>query len=370
MVTILVFIAVLGLLVLVHELGHFWAAKKAGCGVDEFGIGFPPRLWSFTYKGTLYSINLFPIGGFVKIQGENGEENPSPRSFVTKSFGWKSLIISAGVLMNVLLAYVLITGNLIIGVPTEISPNEQFDRYATLSNRAVTIVQVLPDSPAADAGLQAGDRIVAIDGVQASNVDETISVLGNAQMNALQIEYLRGDVENTVTVTPVILEELGKSGVGVGLTETATLSYPWYSAWWYGAKRTVLILWLILQAFGGMIANIFTKGSLPSDVAGPIGIAVITGEVARLGITHLVQFAALLSLNLAIINILPLPALDGGRLALIVLERLRGKKMKVFVEQWIHILGFAFLIVLMIAVTARDLFTYGGGIWQTITNLF
>lgn len=370
MLTILVFIAVLGLLVLVHELGHFWAAKKAGCGVDEFGIGFPPRLWSFTYKGTLYSINLFPIGGFVKIQGENGEDNPSEKSFVTKSFGWKSLIISAGVLMNVLLAYVLITGNLIAGVPTEIQPNETFDRFARVSDRAVTIVQILPESPASLAGLQAGDVIASIDGVETTNVDATIAILGNETAQALQIDYVREDARASVTVTPTMLEEIGRVGVGVGLSETATLSYPWYMAWWYGAKRTVLILWLILQAFGGMIANIFTKGSLPSDVAGPIGIAVITGEVARLGFTHLVQFAALLSLNLAIINILPLPALDGGRLFLIVLERLRGKKMKVFVEQWIHVIGFAFLIVLMLVVTARDLFTYGGGIWQSITNLF
>lgn len=368
--TILVFIAVLASLVLVHEFGHFWAAKKAGCDVEEFGIGFPPRLWSFKKNETIYSVNLFPVGGFVKIRGENGDEHPNEKSFVNKSFGWKSLIISAGVLMNVVLAYVLITANLIIGVPTEVPKGQTFDRFVTLSNQAVTITELIKDAPAEQAGLLPGDELVAVQGQSLGTVDEAIKQLSTGTGQPLTIDYKRGDETKRVSVTPAMIKEIGHEGIGVGLSETATLSYPWYVAPLFGFLRTMQITWLIVSAFAAMIGNLFAHGAVPSDVAGPIGIAVITGQVARLGFTHLMQFAALLSLNLAVINILPLPALDGGRLAMIIYERLRGQKVKLVIEQWIHIIGFAFLILLMVAVTAKDLFTYGGGIWQSISNLF
>ncbi len=368
--TILVFIAVLASLVLVHEFGHFWAAKKAGCDVEEFGIGFPPRLWSFKKNETVYSINLFPVGGFVKIKGENGDENPTEKSFVKKSFGWKSLIISAGVLMNVLLAFVLITINLIIGVPTEVVPGHDYGRFAKLSNHEVMITELIKDAPAQQAGLLPGDTIVAVQGQGLTTVDAAIKQLSSSQGQPITIVYKRGEETKQVSVTPAMIAEIGHEGIGVGLSETATFSYPWYVAPFFGVARTLEIIWLIISAFAQMIGNLFAHGAVPSDVAGPIGIAVLTGQVARLGFTHLMQFAALLSLNLAVINILPLPALDGGRLAMIVYERLRGRKLKLAVEHWIHIVGFAFLILLMIAVTAKDLFTYGGGIWQSVSNFF
>lgn len=368
--TIITFILVLGILVLVHEIGHFWAAKKAGCDVEEFGIGFPPRLFSFKRGETLYSINVFPVGGFVKIRGENGDDTPDEKSFVSKSFAWKSFIISAGVLMNVLLAFVLISGNLIAGVPVTVEEGQEFGASARLHDRHVGIIEVLPEYPAAKAGLNRGDEILSINGEPMTSVSQTISTISAAGTSPLQFEIRRAEETQNITVTPEVLEELNRTGVGVGLADTATLSYPWYTAWWYGFKRTFLTLWLIIAAFGQMIATIFRDGTPGADVAGPIGIAVITGEVARLGWVHLVQFTALLSLNLAIINILPFPALDGGRLAMIVMERLRGKKMRAQVERLIHLFGFVFLIVLMVAVTARDIGKYGQGIWQAITGLF
>lgn len=358
LLTIVVFIAVLASLVLVHEFGHFIAAKKAGCDVEEFGIGFPPRLWSFTYRKTLYSINLFPIGGFVKIKGENGDDHPDEKSFVSKSFGWKSLIISAGVLMNVLMAYVLISFNLMIGVPMEVTPDQNLGRFARLNDRTVVITDVLKDSPAEQAGLQPGDELRMLDGQIVNAVEGTVNQLASLHGKSVEITFVRGKETKVTTATPALIEEINREGIGIGLTETATVSYPWYVAPFYGATRTLTIIWLILSAFAEMIGKLFAHGDVPSDVAGPIGIAVLTGQVARLGIVQLLQFAALLSLNLAVINILPLPALDGGRLAMIVYERLRGRKMKLVVEQWIHIIGFAFLILLMIAVTAKDLYTY------------
>lgn len=367
--TIITFIVVLAVLILVHELGHFWAAKKAGCTVEEFGIGFPPRLFAFKRGDTVYSVNIFPVGGFVKIKGENGDDAPDEKSFVAKSFGWKSLIISAGVLMNVALAYVLISSNLLFGVPV-IVDGQDFGASARLQNTKVAVIEVLPDSPAHKAGIAVGDAIVGINDTPMETVGQTIQRIADTGTDPMRIAVSRNGETEIFTVAAESIPELSRVALGVGLAETADLSYPWYTAWWYGLQRTLLTLWLIVQAFAVMIASLFRNGSPGADVAGPIGIAVLTGEVARLGWAHLVQFTALLSLNLAVINILPLPALDGGRLALIVMERLRGKKIRVNIEQWIHVVGFAFLIVLMVAVTARDLGKYGQGIWHAITQLF
>ncbi|MBI4122148.1 MAG: site-2 protease family protein [Parcubacteria group bacterium] len=370
MLTILLFVLVLGVLVLVHELGHFWAAKKSGCAVDEFGIGFPPRLFSFKRNETVYSINLLPLGGYVKIRGENGDDHPDEKSFVTKSTAWKALIVSAGVLMNVALAYVLITANLIAGVSTTVSDGENFGRFARLGEREIAIVEVLPGSPAAQADIKPGDIIRSVDQAPAETLDAVMQRFGATEAKPIALELTRGEEYLSKTIKPTRLEELGRSGVGVGLAQTAELSYPWYVAPWYGLVRTLTLLWLIIAAFGGLIAQLFSSGSVSADVTGPIGIAVLTGQVAKLGFWYLMQFAALLSLNLAIINILPFPALDGSRLLLIIIEKIRGKQLNVHLERWAHVIGFGLLMLLMVVVTARDLKTYGGGIWHAITSLF
>lgn len=370
MVTILLFILVLGALVLVHELGHFWAAKKSGCAVDEFGIGFPPRVFSIKRGDTVYSINLLPLGGFVKIRGENGDDAPDEKSFVTKSVGWKALIVSAGVLMNVAMAYVLITASLVFGVNAVVDESNAPGRFATLSNEKIRIVQVLPEGPADRAGLQVGDSVTKLDGREVSTVAPLLERFANDQGEAVTLEVLRDGQAQSIILNPAFIEDIGHAGVGVGLSHNATLSYPWYVAPWYGLTRTLTMLWLILAAFGGLFVQLFSAGGVSADVTGPIGIAVLTGEVAKLGLLPLMQFAALLSLNLAIINILPFPALDGSRLLLIIVEKFRGKQLNVQLERWAHVVGFSLLMLLMVVVTARDLRTYGSSIWQSFTNLF
>jgi regulator of sigma E protease len=370
MLTIILFILVLGALVLVHELGHFWAAKKAGCAVDEFGIGFPPRVFSIKRGDTVYSINLLPLGGFVKIRGENGDDAPDEKSFVTKSVAWKALIVSAGVLMNVAMAYVLISFTLVFGVTAVVDDTLTTSKFARLSNEAIRIVHVMPESPADQAGLQVGDVVIKLDGGTVSTVTPLLDRFSNEMGEPVVLEVQRGADTQTVEMTPSFIEDIGHSGVGVGLSHTATLSYPWYVAPWYGLTRTITMLGLILAAFGGLFAQLFTTGGVSADVTGPIGIAVLTGEVARLGLLPLMQFAALLSLNLAIINILPFPALDGSRLLLIIVEKFRGKQLNVQLERWAHVVGFSLLMLLMVVVTARDIRTYGSSIWQSLTNLF
>lgn len=368
--TIIIFIAVLSVLVLVHELGHFLAAKKAGCYVEKFAIGFPPKLWSIKKGETEYAINLLPLGGYVKIKGENGEESDDPRSFVNKSFAWKSLIISAGVLMNFLLGYVLITVVLIIGTPTLLNTTESLPTSAVVSDEHVQIIQILPDTPASSANLQVGDRVSSINSIPIASTQQMSDLFNAVDESEFDLTYEREGELITTSITPVDLPDLEKKGIGVGLAEVGTVSYPWYQAPIIGFQRTVELLGLIITSFVVILRELFTSGSTQADIAGPVGIAVLTGQVAKQGITQLLQFTALLSLNLGIINILPIPALDGGRFSMIILERIRRKRLNVQLENTIHLVGFALLMLLVVLVTANDVVTYGGGILDAIKGLF
>lgn len=369
MMTIIIFILVLGILVLVHELGHFVAAKKAGCNVEEFGIGFPPRLFSVKKGETRYAINLLPLGGYVKIKGENGEETTDPRSFVNKSFRWKTLIVSAGVIMNVFLAYILITIGLIIGTPSVVNEDTNRSSFARVSDPKLYVVDVLDTSPAQEANILIGDQIVSVNDEVVSNAEDLSTAL-NTEADEFSLSIIREGETITTPIAVQELDELEKKGIGVALAETQTVSYPWYIAPFIGLGKTLELLWLILTAFVALVGQLLSTGTPPADVAGPVGIAVITGQVAKQGIAALLQFTALLSLNLAIINIIPFPALDGGRLALIVLERIRQKKINVRLEQVIHTAGFLLLMLLIVVITAKDIATYGGTIMEAIKGYF
>lgn len=370
MLTIITFILVLGILVLVHELGHFLAAKKAGCDVEEFAIGFPPRLFSIKKGATKYSINLLPLGGYVKILGEDGGHLEDPDAFGNKPFGWRVLIISAGVLMNVFLAYILITIGLVAGVPTMLGEDKEFGKFARLDDRQVQIISVLENTPADRVGLLANDVVLSVEGQEISQVDRLQAELSREPAEEIEIRVKRGGESLSFAVTPERIKEIEKTGIGVGLSDTATLSYPWYVAWLHGGQRTVQLLWLIITAFATLIAGLFSGAGVGAEIAGPIGIAVITGQIAQLGIIHLLQFTAVLSLNLAIINILPFPALDGSRLLFIIIEKLRRRKINITVERWVHIVGFGLLMLLMVAITIKDVGTYGSSIWESIKSIF
>lgn len=381
LLTIVVFILVLSVLVFAHELGHFYTAKKLGVRADEFGFGFPPRAIGF-YKNkegkwqkvvgkasyesleksenekkvpargsTIYSINWLPLGGFVKIKGENGEGENDPDSFASKKIWKRMVILAAGVIMNVVLAWFLFSVGYMLGLPqstADLGPN------ANVEDGRVAIVEVMPDSPAAEAGLQAGDFILSVNNQEVGLESEVQNLVSGDEDNQVELLISRSNEEKQITVNAEENIE-GRKVIGVGIMAAGTVSYPFFTSIWEGAKLTGWMLKEIVFAFGNLIGNLFSGVPVGGEFAGPVGIASITGQAARLGFVYLLQFTALLSLNLAIINILPFPALDGGRILFLLVEKVKGKPVRKDVEAIAHNIGFILLIALVIFVTYKDI---------------
>lgn len=354
--TILLFLVLLSVLVLAHEWGHFIAARKSGMVVEEFGIGFPPRLFSWTdSRGTRWSVNLIPLGGFVRIQGENGEHRFEAGSFATKGFVARFAVLFGGVFMNLVVAALLFSIGFAFGLPSVIEGG--VDARAIVSDQAVNIVQVLPGSPAEQAGLAEGDKLISIDGETFTKGEAARAALKpNEDGSPLEISIEHAGEIKTVKLVPAYIAEIERDGVGLALVETGKIRYPVYFAPVKGVTTTLGMTVQIVEAFGGLIKGVFTKDSnVAAQLSGPVGIAVLTGQVAHLGLAHLVQFAAMLSVNLAVLNVLPFPALDGGRILFLAIEAIRRKPTSQTFEQGVHAAGFALLILLVVFVTYRDI---------------
>ncbi len=368
--TILLFIALLAVLVLVHEFGHFIVAKKSGVAVEEFGVGFPPRLAAVKFRGTLYTINLLPLGGFVRIKGVADDEKDPSRlgdadSFATKSFGVRLLILFAGVGMNMVFAFLLLTVGFKVGLPTVV---DNIPASATVSEKTIRIASVLENSPLENQ-VRVGDVLVSLNGITFSSIPEVQEFNASRAGQKVDVTLRRGEETLTTSVSLMTLES-GKGALGVGLLETAIVSYPWLQSIGEGFKATFSVIGQIFAALGSIIAGLFTGAGVPEGLSGPVGIAVLTGEVARLGVIYILQFAALLSLNLAIFNLLPIPALDGGRILFVLIERFRGKSLAHTLESKLHHAGFFFLLALIVLVTVRDIQTYADRMTDFFKQLF
>ena len=367
LITIIVFIIVLGILVFVHELGHFYTARKLGVGVEEFGLGFPPKLFSVKKDGIIYSINAIPIGGFVKIKGESGDNENDPDSFINAPI-WKRLIILfAGVFMNWILAFILISIGFMIGLPSMIdNPKDS----SQIKNERVQIISVYDNSSAYNAGLKTGDFINSVDGIKFNSAEDLQKYLKEKNNSQLNFSVTRGKENINTSITPTAIKESGeRKVVGIEMISSGIVSYPWYRAIYQGFITTASITYEIIKALGSLIADLFNgKGS--SDVSGPIGVAVFTGKAVHMGWIYVLQFMALLSINLAIINIVPFPALDGGRILFLIIEKIRGKKNNQKVEAIVHNIGFSLLMILIILVTVKDFDRYGGKIISVFKNIF
>lgn len=363
--TVLLFIIVLAVLVLVHELGHFLTARWFGIDVEEFGFGFPPRIFGIKKGKTLYSLNWIPLGGFVKIKGEDDPEAHGPGTFAHKPAWARAIVIGAGVFMNLVLASLLFAIGLTIGMPQAV---DSLPANARVRDRQVQIIEVLKGTPAEQAGFMAGDTIVSIND-QAFTKVEDVQTIVNIAESSVSVEIRRGKETFTRVLTPVLEPSLGKRVMGVGLVEAATVSYPWYIAIGKGVQATGFYLKEISLSFVDLFRGLFVGQKSDVEFSGPVGIAVLTGRAARLGFTYLLQFAALLSINLAVINVLPIPALDGGRLLFIIIEKIRGRSVRPIVEAVIHRIAFFLLLGLIVIVTAKDLARYGNQILKALGSL-
>ncbi len=357
--SILLFIIILAILILVHEFGHFIAAKRAGVRVDEFGVGFPPRIFSKKYGETVYSLNLFPIGGFVKIFGENPDEESihgldAKRSISHKSKWIQAWIISAGIIFNIILAWVLISAGFMFGLPYSVDDAKY---SARVEGAALNITQVLPKSPAESAGLKGGDKIIALyaggDSLENPEVDSTQKFI--ASHDELTFAYMReGEIKTTIIQTKDGIVS-DRRAIGISMDMIGKLKLPIHEALYAGLITTASLTWATTIGLLDFFKNIFTGQADFSAVSGPVGIVSIVGDASTLGFVYLLTLTALISINLAIINLLPFPALDGGRLLFIIIEAIKGSPIKPVVANTANGIGFLLLILLMVVVTYSDI---------------
>lgn len=356
--SIIVLIFIFGLLIFVHELGHFMAAKRAGVKVEEFGFGFPPRIFGVKRGETIYSLNLLPLGGFVKIFGEAGEGEGDPRSFISKKLGTRAGIVAAGVTMNVILAVFLLSVGHTVGLPTIVDETVQNN----FRDVKIQIAQVVSASPAAEADLKLGDVIVRIKAgekaVEGLKIEDFQNFIKTNAGQEVVFTIQRGGETIEKTLVPRVSPPPGEGATGIAMVKTAIVSYPWYLAVWKGIESTFTLTIALVSGFYWILKGLILKGTLIAEVAGPVGIAVLISETTKLGFNYVLQFAAVLSINLAIINFLPFPALDGGRLIFFGIEKIKGSPVNPKVEKIIHAAGFALLILLMFVVTFRDITKY------------
>jgi regulator of sigma E protease len=353
----IIFIAVLAILILSHEFGHFIFAKKAGLRVDEFGFGFPPKIFGVKRGGTLYSFNALPLGGFVKIYGEDGQGGEDKKSFSGQPIRIRALILAAGVFFNLLLAWPFLTASYIIGAP--ISAEENIYGSA-MTEKGIMIIQVQEKTPAEQAGLKTGDYLLQL----ASKNKETLKAVDIKQFHdfiqknagsEITINYLRGKKEFQTRAIPAINPEPGKGSLGIAMDKVGIVKLPFFKAVWEGLKTTVKLVGLIAEAFVNFFRDIFTKREMLGQIAGPVGIAGILNNAMESGFTYIFQLIAVLSINLALINIIPFPALDGGRLLFLAIEAIKGSAINQKTTAAINNIGFAVLISLMLLVTYRDI---------------
>lgn len=355
LLTLLVFFIILSILIFVHEAGHFIVAKKLKIRVEEFGFGLPPRVFSKKRGETIYSINLLPIGGFVRLTGEDAvEKTTDPRSFVNKRPLERSLVLLAGVLMNFVLAVVVLS---II-----------FTKGVMVPTDRVHIENIAKGSPAEAAGLMAGDILLAADNNKIIENKDVISYTSSNLGREMTLKITRGDKEFEIKITPRLEYPKGEGPLGVAISNLEIKKYPWYQAPFLGVSESINISGKMVRGLGGMISNLITKSEVPQDVAGPIGIYQVTGKAVGAGSIAILQLLGFLSLNLAVVNSLPFPALDGGRFLFVLIEVIFGRKVVPRFERMAHTFGMIVLLTLIVLVSIADIgrILQGNQLWKKI----
>ncbi|MDD5287955.1 MAG: RIP metalloprotease RseP [Dehalococcoidales bacterium] len=343
LITLVTFFLILIVLILAHELGHFFTAKLFKVKVEEFGIFMPPRIFAFKKGETVYSLNAIPLGGFNKLAGE--VDPAVPGSLAGKSIPVRLLVLSAGSLMNIILPLILLSIAYMI-------PHLESVNNIMTDKGEVFVAEVVANSPSSQAGIKVNDIILSANGEAVLNVGDYERIIKANLDNEItvNIKHPNGDTEN-VKLTPQANAPVNQGATGVAITTVVRKSYPFWEAIPQGAIGYWDILLLFKDGISGMIS-----GAVPVEVTGPVGLAQMTGEVVKTGFANLLRFAAIISLNLGILNIFPIPAMDGGRIVFVLLEWVRrGKRVSPKTEGMIHTIGFILLMVVFVVVAYRDI---------------
>ncbi len=350
----------LSLLILGHEAGHFLVAKLFGLKVDEFGIGFPPRIFARKRGETEYSVNWLPFGGFVKISGERGEfemlnpdgtakerttvdgattmaatapVRPDTSRLLYAQPAWKkSLVMLAGVFVNFLLGWFLLSLTLMIGSP-----------------QALVISSIQAGSPAATAGIASGDIVKGY-----TTAQSFIDFINAHRGEEVSVSVTRNNKEMAFNVVPRVNPAPGEGAIGVGLTEAGQPREGFFAAIRDGLVNAGIIAWMTLTALFELIRQLFVHVSLLPGVVGPVGIFGLAEETGKIGLVYLLQLLGIISINLMVVNLIPFPALDGGRFLVAIIEKVKGSSLSYKMEAWLNGIGFIFLIALMVLLTIRD----------------
>ncbi len=373
MSTLIIFLLTLGILIFVHELGHFLVARRNGIKVEEFGFGFPPRIAGFVKdeekkklklvlgnrqidsKNTIYSVNLIPLGGFVRIKGEDGNSKEEKDSFAGKPAWVRTKVLLAGVAMNFVLAWLVIALAFVVGAP---EPVENGVKNSV--NAKINISQVMPRSPAEYMGLKIGDEIFrcfGADPVCSGKFKDVASLqefISKNKGKEISFEVRRGKEVLRMEGVPRVDFPKDQGALGIMLVQTTIKKYSAPEALAKSAVVTVKIIGEIFRTIGGLISSGLQGEKTQVDISGPVGIAFMAKHVTDLGFVYVLQFIAVLSINLGIINALPFPALDGGRVFFILIEKIKRGPLNRRMENIANTIGFFLLIFLMIVVTFHD----------------
>jgi regulator of sigma E protease len=351
--SIIAFIVMLSVIVFSHEFGHFIVAKKSGMKVDEFGFGFPPRILGIKKGDTIYSINWIPLGGFVKIAGEDNTDHDDPRSFANKSFWQRFLVLIAGIIMNFILAAVIFTICSVIGIPATYNPGDVVPNHATLKTQGITITDVEPNTPAETSGIDAGDIILSVNGKTFTDASDAVAYLQTQSGQTVQFTLKHQGQTITKSAYDRPNPPANEGAVGIAVSDVGILKFKWYAAPWAGIQQTWEMITGTIVGLYGLIRS----GIGFSSLGGPVKIAQLTGQATALGIVYVLQFTAYISVNIGILNAIPFPALDGGRVLFLVIEKIRGKRNNANVEGWVNTIGFFALLALILVISAHDVFT-------------
>ncbi|HHP51020.1 MAG TPA: RIP metalloprotease RseP [Moorella mulderi] len=332
MLTIILALLIFGLLIVAHEGGHFLAAKWAGMKVEEFSVGLGPAIWQARRGETLYSLRILPLGGYNRIAGMEEEDQDDPRGFNRQPLTKRMIVIAAGSAMNFLLAILIfILVFMGFGIPQDLN----------------VVGGVQPGMPAQQVGLRPGDKILEVDGHRVESWSQLVSLIRSRPEQRITLLVDRGGDLRKIEVTTVREPQTGAGLIGI--------TPPWarenlYNSIVLGLQQSLLMVKMIILSLLKMV-----RGKAGAEVVGPVGIVQMVGQAATGGLVNVLSFTAVLSLNLGLINLLPIPALDGSRLAFLFLEALRGRPLDPRKENLIHLIGFILLLALLLLVTYKDI---------------